>query len=213
MSETGDESAGPHEAAEKPTASSQSARLAEETTVGRAQDGDVASFEILLRRYQGSIYRLANKMLFDRGDAEDVVQDTFVAVWRRLPTLVDPGVFRSWVYQIATRQCLAVLRARARRQTHALDADELQAAHDHSHAHDDQPDDPAAAAQYNAQMRGLDVILQTLPDDQRACWILRELHELTYIEIAYAINLPPPTVRGRIARARQNIAKGMSTWR
>ena len=216
MNETDDKPAEPHEPEDQPTKppeSSESAGLAEETIVGRAQDGDVASFEILLRRYQSSIYRLANKMLFDRGDAEDVVQDTFVLVWRRLPTLVDPGVFRSWMYQIATRQCLAVLRARTRRQTQVADAEELQAAHDYRHAQDDQPDDPAASAQYAAQMRGLDLILQTLPDDQRACWVLRELHELTYLEIAYAINLPPPTVRGRIARARQNIAKGMTTWR
>lgn len=197
----------------EPTASSASVSLAESTIVGRAQDGDVAAFETLLRRYQGSVFRLADKMLFDRGDAEDVVQETFVAVWRRLPTLVDPGVFRSWVYQIATRQCLTVLRSRTRRQTQVVDAEELQAAHDHAHATDDQPDDPAASAQYTAQMRGLDLMLKTLPDDQRACWILRELHELSYVEIAYAINLPPPTVRGRIARARQNIAKGMSTWR
>ena len=195
----------------------ESNHLLEATTVGRAQDGDVASFEVLVRSYQGRIYRLAHKMLFDRGEAEDVVQDTFVLVWRRLPTLVDVSVFRSWLYQIATRRCLAVLRARTRRPTTVVDADDLQTAHDHAHAHaqhdDDRPGCPAAAAEFAAQMRGLDLILQTLPDEQRACWVLREMHELNYLEIAYAMNIPLPTVRGRIARARQSIAKGMTPWR
>ena len=73
--------------------------------------------------------------------------------------------------------------------------------------------DPASLAQYNAQLRGLDTFLRRLPDEQRACWVLRELHDLTYPEIAFAMNLPVSTVRGRLARARQNLTKGMSAWR
>lgn len=187
-------------------------RLAEQTIVGRAQDGDVASFETLLRHYQGPLFRLANRMLFDRGDAEDVVQDTMLLVWRRLPTLADPSLFRGWLYQIATRRCLAVLRTRTRQQTQALGQDELQQAHDNAHAHHDQTGDPAAAAQYAAQLRGVDAVLRTLTDEQRACWVLREMHDLTYTEIAYAMDLPVSSVRGRLARARKNLWKGMATW-
>ncbi len=56
-------------------------------------------------------------------------------------------------------------------------------------------------------------MLATLPPEQRACWVLYELHDLTYPEIAFAIGVPLSTVRGRIARARQNLAKGMAPWR
>ncbi|HEY5821283.1 MAG TPA: sigma-70 family RNA polymerase sigma factor [Propionibacteriaceae bacterium] len=189
------------------------ARLAEQTIVSRAQEGDLASFEVLLRQYQGPLFRLANRMLLDRSDAEDVVQDTMVLVWRRLPTLSDPALFRGWLYQIATRRCLAVLRTRTRRQTSALGSDELQQAHDEAHTDDPRPDDPASAAQFAAQLRGLDAVLQTLTAEQRACWVLREMHDLTYMEIAYAMDLPVSAVRGRIARARQNLLKGMATWR
>ena len=71
-------------------------------------------FAVLVRRYQGAVFRLALRMLSDHGEAEDVVQDTFVLVWRRLPTLTDATLFRSWMYQIATRRCLTVLRGRSR---------------------------------------------------------------------------------------------------
>jgi len=56
-------------------------------------------------------------------------------------------------------------------------------------------------------------VLATLPPDQRACWVLHEMHELTYPAIAYAIGVPVSTVRGRIARARLQLAKGMTAWR
>lgn len=194
--------------------------LAQETLVGRAQDGDIASFEALVRLHQGPVFRLAYRMMADRGDAEDVVQDTFVLVWRQLPTLHDPATFRGWVYSIATRRCLNLLRTRRRRQTSTVPAASLQAAHDRAQA--DQPAtgtgagtsiDPALAAQHTAQREDLQVLLQALPEEQRACWLLREIHELSYAEIASATRLPVSTVRGRIARARQNLAKGMAPWR
>lgn len=193
------------------------AGLAEATIVGRAQDGDLASFEVLLRCYQAPIYRLARRMVTDRGDAEDIVQDTFVQVWRQLPTLAEPARFRSWLYQIATRRCLTVLRSRSRRPVSPVADDDLQAVHDSSHAirygEPSHGGEPAAAAQHAATRRDLDTVLATLPADQRLCWLLRETHDLSYNEIAQATNLPVPTVRGRIARARHNLTKGMSPWR
>lgn len=182
--------------------------LSEVTVVCRVQDGDVSAFEMLLSRYQRPIFRLAYRMLTDRGDAEEVVQDCFIAVWRKLPSLTDPIAFQRWIYQIATRRCLTILRARTRHKTDVTDTTDLEP--------DRQTtvwDDPALAAEHGAQIQRLHHLLQQLPDEQRACWILKELHELTYPEIAYAMQLPASTVRGRIARARQNLAKGMSSWR
>ena len=181
--------------------------LAEATVVGRAQEGDLAAFEMLVRRYQGPVFRLAYRMLGDRGEAEDVVQDCLVLVWRKLPTLTDAQAFHRWIYQLATRRCLSVLRTRARRRTDATDADDLE------REPADAADDPAAVAQQEARLRGLEGFLRRLPAEQRACWVLRELHDLSYAEIAYATNLPVSTVRGRLARARQNLTEGMSAWR
>lgn len=189
------------------------ALLAESTLVGRAQDGDVTSFETLMRRYSTPVFRLAQRTLTDRGEAEDVVQDTFVAVWRRLPTLNDPGLFRAWVYQIATRRCLNVLRARSRRPTILVESDDLVAASEATHPDRNTSDDPAVAAEYVAQLAGLDTVLAALTEEQRFCWVLREFNELSYAEIAYATHLPLSTVRGRIARARQHLTEGMDSWR
>lgn len=188
--------------------------VAEATIVGRAQDGDLQAFEQLLTHYQGPLFRLAYRLLGDRGEAEDALQDTMVQVWRKLPGLMEPLVFRSWVYQIMTRRCLSLLRTRSRRGVDPVDADELAelGAGRRSTAGKD-GGDPAESAEIQAQLRGLNEVLALLPEDQRVCWVLRELHQLSYAEIAYAMNLSASTVRGRLARARQNLAKGMDAWR
>ena len=188
--------------------------LGEAALVGRAQEGDVTSFETLVRRYQRQVFGLALRMLTDRGEAEDVVQDTFVLVWRRLPTLVDADLFRPWVFQIATRRCLNVLRGRTRRPATPTEVADLEVAADAAqHPGQAVPGSPADAAQHAAQLAGLDEVLATLTDEQRVCWVLREVNELSYPEIAYATHLPVSTVRGRIARARQNLMRGMDAWR
>lgn len=185
--------------------------LAEQTVVGRAQDGDVRSFEMLVLRYERGIFRLAYRMLLDRGEAEDVVQDTMVLAWRRLPTLVDPAAFRGWLYQVATRRCLSLLRTRARRQTDPADHDSLESVDRPTPS--EQTPDPASRAVDAAQHRGLEQALRDLNEEQRALWVLREMHEFSYEEIAGIVGLPVSTVRGRLARARQNLAKGMAAWK
>lgn len=197
-----------------PTSLRETSGLSEATIVGRAQDGDLAAFEELSRRYQGPLYRLAVRLLGDRGEAEDALQDTMISVWRKLPSLTDLPAFHGWVYQIMTRRCMSVLRTRARRGTDPSGDDTfLESAGRGRLGSGSGAADPAAATEYAEQLRGLDAELAKLPDEQRACWVLRELHELSYPEIAFATNLPLSTVRGRIARARQNLAKGMEAWR
>lgn len=188
--------------------------VTEATIVGRAQDGDLVAFEQLLRHYQGPLFRLAYRLLGDRGEAEDALQDTMVQVWRKLPGLMEPLVFRSWVYQIMTRRCLSLLRTRSRRGVDPVAADELAELDAGSRGGAGKGgSDPSASAEIQAQLQGLNEVLAQLPEDQRVCWVLRELHQLSYAEIAYAMNLSASTVRGRLARARQNLARGMDAWR
>lgn len=184
--------------------------LAEATVVGRAQDGDLEAFEVLVRHYQGPLFRLALRLLAERGDAEDALQDAMVQVWRKLPALEDPQAFRRWAYQIMTRRCMSALRTRTRRGVEPAEEGDIDIALSAQHA---TADDPAVVATQRAQLRDLTAALALLPEDQRICWVMRELHELSYAEIAFATNLTTTTVRGRLTRARQNLLKGMDAWR
>ncbi|WGW12321.1 RNA polymerase sigma factor [Saxibacter everestensis] len=188
--------------------------LEEDALVARAQDGDLDAFERLVDAYQGRIFRLGYRMLANREEAEDVVQDTLIAAWRKLPTLASPGAFSGWVYQVATNRCFDLLRQRSTRPSDATDPSDLvEAANSDLPTRSAGSSDPAHEAEITAQMTDLARLLKKIPPEQRACWLLREVHGRSYAEIAHILSIEQSTVRGRIARARIQLAEGMTPWR
>ncbi|MHA7145573.1 RNA polymerase sigma factor [Arthrobacter sp. TmT3-37] len=194
--------------------------LDELTIVSRAQDGDLDAFDWLISAYQGGVFRLCLRMLNDRSEAEDIVQETFITAWRSLPKLTVPQAFIPWLYRTATNKCLNELRRRQRRPADATadlgsDQDEAQAGPSggRNTIGVAAPVDPAQDYETQSQMRALAQVLQTLPPGPRACWLLREVHEFSYAEIAAIVQVPESTVRGRIARAKRLLAEGMEPWR
>lgn len=180
----------------------------EVTLVSRAQDGDTAAFERLFDHYQDRLFRHSYRIVGEQTAAEDVVQDSLVAAWQYLPSLTQPGAFRGWLYQIATRRSLDLLRSRREQ----LPLDEQKETVGHREAPGDARD-PATVLEQQEQMASLREILDTLPALQRAIWSMREVDGLSYEEIARATMLPVSTVRGRIARTRRHLAGRMSPWR
>lgn len=186
-------------------------RFTEPTVVARAQDGDMEAFSELVRTYEAPLYRLAYRMLYDHGEAEDVVQDAFILAWRRLPTLEEPKAFQSWLYHLASRRCLNVIRARSRRPADLVRGEDFEA--EVPPVPTGSSDSPAAVAEASALREGLEQALRDLPAESRICWVLKELHHLSYPEIATILEIPISTVRGRIARARLQLAKGLTSWK
>jgi RNA polymerase sigma-70 factor, ECF subfamily len=173
------------------------------TLVARARDGDVSAFEVIVRRYRASMYALAVRMLADRAEAEDVVQEVFIAGWRWLPEIRANAAFSTWLYRSTTNRCLNRLRTRDR--TRPLDDREVIVA-----VRSDQPED---AAEVHAEIDALLRALGRLTAEQRACWLLRDVHALSYEEIAHILHTTTTAVRGRIARARAQLAEEMESWR
>ncbi|HYY18552.1 MAG TPA: sigma-70 family RNA polymerase sigma factor [Streptosporangiaceae bacterium] len=176
--------------------------LEDATLVARAQDGDTRAFEALVRRYQRPIYRLAVRMLDDTGEAEDVTQEVFVTAWRRLPGIQEGKAVRAWLYRIATNRCLNILRAR--KPTAPLQEETVPAA--------SPAGSPEAWAEAHERLVALRVALDRLTAEQRACWLLREVEELSYAEIAGILHTTPQAVRGRLARARAELGEAMISW-
>ncbi|WP_051442276.1 RNA polymerase sigma factor [Arthrobacter sp. H14] len=184
------------------------------TVISRAQDGDLAAFERLVNTYQGRIFRLAYRMLFNTADAEDIVQETMIAAWRQLPALVSPAAFSGWIYRVSTNRCLDLLRQRRTHQETPTGNEELE--HQSRTGGIDQHaavNGPAEEAELSAQLDQLAQILETISPEQRACWLLREMHGHSYAQIADMLQTTEPAVRGRIARARNQLAERMVQWR
>ena len=147
------------------------------------------------------------RLLGRSSDAEDAVQEAFIAAWRRLPEFRGDAQFSTWMYRIVTNRSLNELR---RRKPAASLDDE-----------DDGPvpaalvqtGGPARQAEQSAMLAALQSALADLPEPLRVCWLLREMDRRSYDEIADIVGVPEPTVRGRIARARARLAEVMAPWR
>ncbi|WP_270240750.1 RNA polymerase sigma factor [Rothia kristinae] len=178
------------------------------TVVERAQDGDLEAFESLVIRYETSLFRMAYRMLGDRGDAEDVTQETLVYAWQKLETLREPVTFPTWLLRIGANRCKDAIRGQSRRGTHAMEEETLARIPSTAPG-----EDPHRSAESREGMDQLNRLLQTLPEDQRLVWILRELHGYSYNQLAETLGASEAVIRGRLARTRKNLAKGMEAWR
>jgi RNA polymerase sigma-70 factor (ECF subfamily) len=170
------------------------------TIASRAADGDIRAFEVLMRRY-GSLMTAYAARIVRPSEAEDVVQDTFVTAWQDLPDLENVAAVRSWLITIVTRK--SIDRLRARRDQDSIDDHEVE----------DRSDGPEAAATATSLDEALSRVLSTLPEDQRRCWVLREIAGYGYQEIAEQLDLPVSTVRGLLVRSRKTLIREMEAWR
>ena len=168
----------------------------------RTADGDTAAFEILARRHGGLMRAYAVRLLGSNAESDDVVQEAFVLAWQRIGELNDGASVRSWLMRIVSNK--AIDRMRVRKQH--LDIDDWDA----PTPSDRTPDHVVEVAM---QMDALSSALRRLPEQQRRCWIMKEVGGASYAGIADDLDLPLSTVRGQLARARQTLVTEMEGWR
>ncbi|TFD28253.1 RNA polymerase sigma factor [Cryobacterium cryoconiti] len=168
----------------------------------RAADGDMRAFEVLVRRYGPLMRVYASRVLGSNDEMDDVVQESFITAWQQLPTLENGAAVKSWLMRIVSRK--SVDRVRARRQHVNIDLTDAPAPAQQS---------PHRLAEAGSQTEALTRVLAELPEDQRRCWMLRELAECSYGEIAAELEIPVSTVRGLLARARKTLLQEMEEWR
>jgi RNA polymerase sigma-70 factor (ECF subfamily) len=169
---------------------------------GRAMDGDVEAFAVLVRRYTPMMRAYTQRMLNASSDVDDVVQESFVTAWQRFGELDDPAKVKSWLMRIVSRK--AVDRIRAIRPL--LDVDDIDSPAP-LHA------SPSQVVEVRAGVAALGAALKELPDAQRECWVLREIGGYSYEEIAEELGIPATTARGLLARARRYMIVRMEEWR
>lgn len=179
--------------------------------VNRARNGDPRAFEVLVRRHQNAMYGVALRVLANPDDAEDVTQNAFVTAWRKLPEFRAEARFSTWMYRIVSNLALNAARDRSRRAT---PTDDLETVGTGARWQAGAPvADPARRAETVALLAAARAALDGLPPDLRLCWLLREMENCTYQEVADIAEVSLDTARGRIYRARLQLAEAMSPWR
>lgn len=168
----------------------------------RIADGDERAFEVLARRHSPLMRAYAAKLLGSTVESDDVVQEAFVLAWQKMREVADGGSVKTWLMRIVTNK--AIDRIRVRRQHVDIDDWDAPTPADAS---------PAHIVEVGLQLDALSSALNTLPETQRQCWIMKEVGGSSYQEMAEALDLPVSTVRGQLARARQTLVTEMEAWR
>jgi RNA polymerase sigma-70 factor, ECF subfamily len=178
----------------------------DETLAARAAGGDEAAFEEIVTRYQARVFRLARRLTGSEDDAADVLQETFLQVYRGLAGFRGESRFGTWLYRVATNAALMLRRARSRRPAESLEA--FLPRFDAAGVHAATPAELQVAAQadllIDRQILAQKALagIERLPDLYREAFVLRDLEEMTTDEVARILDLEPAAVRQRVHRAR-----------
>ena len=174
--------------------------------VKRVQKGDKGAFDLLVLKYQHKIVNLVMRYVRDPELALDITQEAFIKAYRALPRFRGDSAFYTWMYRIAVNTAKNHLAAQRRRP---MDVDlDLQDPEQYDlHAKLRETDTPEGLTLGKELKETVERAIAALPEDLRTAIILRELEGMSYEEIAQTMECPVGTVRSRIFRARDAIAK------
>jgi RNA polymerase sigma-70 factor, ECF subfamily len=186
----------------------------DETLMLRYQQGERAAFALLVRRHQTSLFNFALRQVRVPQLAEDVVQETFVRVVQNAAEFKHEARFTTWVYTITRNLCIDQLRKRALRKHPSLD--EARGEDGEGPTLGEQTADPRASVEREATGSELKEriarAVDTLPDEQREVFLMRELANLPFKEIAEITGVPENTVKSRMRYALERLQEALAEY-
>lgn len=168
-----------------------------------AQRGDASAFEALMAEYEQTIYAVALRMCGNREDAQDMVQETMLRIFRSIGGFKGNSKFSTWIYRITTNVCLDEFRRKRRRNEQSFEG--LTEAGEQFA--DDVLETPEAHQERTESAQHLQAALLQLPSDLRMAIVLRDVKGFAYDEIAQLTGANLGTVKSRISRARGRLRK------
>jgi RNA polymerase sigma-70 factor, ECF subfamily len=210
---------GPDESGErvKDAAASRS-EIADEALMIRFQNGDRSAFTLLVRRHQSPLYNFALRQLRSPSAAEEVVQDAFVRVVHNAAEFKHASRFSTWLYTITRNLCIDHVRKRNLRNHPSLDEPK----HSGGDGGSDGPTlgDRTADARANVERTAvaaeirerLLAAVDELPDEQREVFLLREVSNVPFKEIAEIVGIPENTVKSRMRYALERLQAALSDF-
>ncbi|HKI35933.1 MAG TPA: sigma-70 family RNA polymerase sigma factor [Gemmataceae bacterium] len=169
--------------------------------------------EVIFSRYAPRVYNLARRLLGNEADAEDVTQDVFVQLLRKLPTFRGEAAFPTWLYRVTVNAALAYRRKRALRKTEPLPPEPLEDFHhtgEHRHPVRRWATGPEQLALDHEARRLIEAAIAELPEAFRDVYVLADVEELPNAKIAEVLDLSVAAVKSRLHRARLLLRKRLA---
>ena len=178
------------------------ASLSDDRLARRAQHGDTKAFDVLVARHVNALSRFVQSTYPERSGCDDIVQETFIAAWKALPSFEFRSQFRTWLYSLASRKTVDAMR----KLRATADLDTIPETPDIHPG----PGQQVLNGEFLAALRSQ---LSRLPYTARAAWWLREVHDLPLAEIATILHTSEGSVRGHLQRTRNHLAKALKEFR
>jgi RNA polymerase sigma-70 factor, ECF subfamily len=182
--------------------------LSDQEVVRRVLDGETALFELIMRRYNQRLYRVARAILRDDAEAEDVMQEAYVRAYEHLGQFAGRSQFATWLTRIAIHEALA--RSQRRKRIDQLGANPW------SELGTDREVDVAASALNPEEQlsvselgRALENAILSIPEQYRLVLMLRDVEQLSTTETAATLELSEENVKVRLHRARAMVRKNL----
>jgi len=169
-----------------------------------AQNGDMGAFEELVRKYETKVFAVASRMLSSGEDAKDATQEAFLKAYRSIRNFRGESKFSTWLYRITNNVCLDYLR---RRNRYDISIDYDQGLDDSGFTPVEIPsdiniEDEVEGDEFKSLVHRA---INKLPEQHRVMIVMRDIQDLSYMEISELSGLPEGTVKSRINRARKNL--------
>jgi len=185
--------------------------------MARYQQGEMAAFAELVERHEKKLWNFIRRFVADSTAAEDLLQEVFLRVIRSAAEWQPSAKFSTWIYAIARNLCTDSARRGAFRKVDSLDQTSG-AARDESGPHCidriASPSGNAEQAAMNREIAGrVDVALAALPVEQREVFLMREVMDMSFAEIATVTKASEPTVKSRMRYALERLRDALAEFR
>jgi RNA polymerase sigma-70 factor (ECF subfamily) len=187
------------------------AKASDEALVAMSKEGDQPAFAELVNRYESKIYSLAHKMMGNREDAADVLQEAFLDAYKSLSHFKEKAKFSTWLYRIATNVCLMKLRKR-KEALISLDEPLLTEEGEYLREIPDWSTNPEAVVLNKELKQMMDEAIKALPPVYKSAFVLRNLEGLSNAETSKVLGESLATVKSRLHRARIFLRERLSQY-
>lgn len=189
--------------------------MAEEKTdlelVRELQQGKDSAYELLVSRYSNKVYSLASRMTRNPEDAEEVLQDVFITVYRKIKNFEGKSSFSSWLYRVAVNASLMKIRKRKQNKSIGMD-DALPNDQNSLLLRSKEEDELDNLTLRNEVRDALYHAISKLPEEYRPVFVLRDIDGLTSKEVGKILNLTVPAVKSRLHRSRLMLRKKLAAF-
>jgi RNA polymerase sigma-70 factor, ECF subfamily len=179
--------------------------LSDEEVVQRVLAGDTAFYEVVMRRYNTRLYRVARAILRNDGEAEDVMQDAYVRAFQHLSQFAGRAKFSTWLTRIAVHEALARLHKAKRFE----EWDDMTEIRQHQVGAVQVKSDPESETASGELRKILEQAIENLPENYRAVVMMRDIEEMSTSETAECLSLTEENVKIRLHRAHGLLRKGL----